>query len=158
MDSALRLILRFVIVPLGYLAATLAGTIVAMIAGYRLGTFVFGGRPDTETLAFFGSLVMSPVLFVAMLVVWLPAVIGILIAEAFAIRTWIFHVGNGALSAWVGWQWLDTAGSTGVSASELHYVIAAGLAAGFAYWAVAGWNAGFWKPVLARAEAMPPAP
>ena len=32
----------------------------------------------------------------------------------------------------------------------------AGLAGGFAYWAVAGWNAGFWKPVF-RSGA-PPAP
>ena len=29
-------------------------------------------------------------------------------------------------------------------------VIAAGLAGGFAYWAVAGWSAGFWKPVFRR--------
>jgi hypothetical protein len=42
--------------------------------------------------------------------------------------------------------------------NEPQYVIAAGLAGGFAYWAVAGWNAGFWKPVypqLAR-TALPP--
>mgnify|MGYP003331703740 CR=1 FL=1 len=32
-------------------------------------------------------------------------------------------------------------------------VIGAGIAAGFAYWAVAGWSAGFWKPVFA-----PPSP
>jgi hypothetical protein len=29
-------------------------------------------------------------------------------------------------------------------------VVAAGIAAGFAYWAVAGWSAGFWKPVFRR--------
>ena len=34
----------------------------------------------------------------------------------------------------------------------------AGLAAGFAYWAIAGWNAGFWKPVFRRPEAPAPAP
>ena len=33
-------------------------------------------------------------------------------------------------------------------------VIAAGLAGGFAYWAVAGWSAGFWKPVFRREEAI----
>ena len=26
----------------------------------------------------------------------------------------------------------------------------AGIAAGFAYWAVAGWSAGFWRPVFPR--------
>jgi hypothetical protein len=34
-------------------------------------------------------------------------------------------------------------------------IIAAGLAAGFAYWAIAGWNAGFWKPVFRRSGTVP---
>jgi hypothetical protein len=33
--------------------------------------------------------------------------------------------------------------------------IGAGIVAGFAYWAVAGWSAGFWKPVF---RSPPPAP
>ena len=37
-------------------------------------------------------------------VMWLPGAIGILISEAFAIRSWIFHALNGAVSAWIGWQ------------------------------------------------------
>jgi len=32
-------------------------------------------------------------------------------------------------------------------------VIAAGLAGGLAYWAIAGWSAGFWKPVF-RSESV----
>jgi len=35
-------------------------------------------------------------------------------------------------------------------------VIAAGLAGGFADWVIAGWNAGFWKPVSSRETALPP--
>ena len=31
-------------------------------------------------------------------------------------------------------------------------VIAAGLAGGFAYWAIAGWSAGFWKLVFRRSK------
>jgi hypothetical protein len=31
-------------------------------------------------------------------------------------------------------------------------VIAAGLAGGLAYWAVAGWNAGFWKPLFGSGD------
>jgi len=34
---------------------------------------------------------------------------------------------------------------------------AAGLAGGFAYWAVAGWSAGFWKPVFRQRVLAPPA-
>ena len=32
----------------------------------------------------------------------LPAALGVLIAETFAIRSWVFHVANGGLSAWFG--------------------------------------------------------
>jgi hypothetical protein len=32
--------------------------------------------------------------------------------------------------------------------------IGAGIAAGFAYWLVAGWSAGFWKPVFAPPPAV----
>ena len=39
-----------------------------------------------------------------------------------------------------------------VPLNEPQYVIAAGLAGGFAYWAVAGWTAGFWKPVYRAAD------
>ena len=31
----------------------------------------------------------------------LPATLGALIAEAFAIRSWMYHAANGGLSAWV---------------------------------------------------------
>jgi hypothetical protein len=88
----------------------------------------------------------------------LPATVGVLIAEAFAIRSWIFHIGNGGLSAWVGrWLLLDVP-------AEYHFLlepkimVAAGLAAGGAYWIVAGWSAGFWKPIYPPMEAALPPP
>jgi hypothetical protein len=31
-------------------------------------------------------------------------------------------------------------------------MVGAGIAAGFVYWAIAGWSAGFWKPVFAPPE------
>ena len=40
---------------------------------------------------------------------------------------------------------------TGTAMNETTFIFGAGLAGGFAYWAVAGWSAGFWKPVFARA-------
>ena len=33
-------------------------------------------------------------------------------------------------------------------------ITAAGLAGGFAYWLIAGWSAGFWKPVFRRTDAV----
>jgi len=53
-----------------------------------------------------------------------------------------------------------TPGAVWIEASEKHWteagnqiLVAAGIAAGFAYWLIAGWTAGFWKPVGARREA-----
>jgi hypothetical protein len=71
----------------------------------------------------------------------------VFIAETFAIRSWMFHVGNGALSASLGWT------LTRDLRDEHHFLgnptilVAAGIAAGFAYWLIAGWTAGFWKAV-----------
>ena len=81
-------------------------------------------------------------------VMWLPGAIGILISEAFAIRSWIFHALNGAIAAWLGWQMLAPIDESGVPLNETSFVFGAGLAGGFAYWAVAGWSAGFWKPLF----------
>ena len=80
----------------------------------------------------------------------LPASIGILISEAFAIRSWIFHVLNGIVSAWLGWQLFGSATGSGVPLDQPLVVIAAGIAGGFAYWAVAGFSAGFYKPIFRR--------
>jgi hypothetical protein len=83
-------------------------------------------------------------------VMWLPAAIGVLISEAFAIRSWIFHAANGAASAWLGWNLFGYIDDAHIPLNEPLPVIAAGLAGGLAYWAIAGFSAGFWKPVFGR--------
>ena len=111
----LRLLLRFIIVPLGYLAATIAATCIILFGSWKAGTMMLSDNPDTATAAFFGALVAGPVLLVVLLAgMWLPASVGILISEAFAIRSWIFHALNGAIAGWVGWQLfgnIDAAGA-----------------------------------------------
>ena len=89
---------------------------------------------------------------------WIPGSIGVLISEAFAIRSWMFHAGNGAVSAWIGWSMFGYVDDSHIPINGPIAVIAAGLAAGFAYWLVAGWSAGFWKPVFRGVESGPPLP
>ena len=89
---------------------------------------------------------------------WLPASIGVLISEAFAIRSWIFHALNGAVSAWLGWQMFGAFDNSDIPLNEPKYVIAAGIAGGFAYWAVAGRTAGFWKRVYPSVPPVLPPP
>ena len=103
------------------------------------------------------AFVVTPMLIASAAVMLLPGTITILIAEAFAIRSWIYHALSGGLSAWVGMSTIGVLDKDYDFYAEPLTALAAGLAAGFAYWAVAGWSAGFWKPVFAPpVEAAPP--
>jgi hypothetical protein len=159
MDNLLRLLLRFILVPLGYLAAVIAGTLVILFGSWRLGEFAALSDPDVAPIMIIGLAVAGPILLTVLVsIMWLPSAIGILISEAFALRSWMFHAGNGAVSAWIGWNLFGNLDASRIPLNEPMPIIAAGLAAGFAYWAVAGWTAGFWKPVFRRPEAPAPAP
>jgi hypothetical protein len=152
MDAVLRLLLRFILVPLGYLAAVIAGACVILLGSWRFAEMLISHNPDVFAYGMFGFALAGPVLFVMLVsVMWLPGAVGILISEAFAIRSWIFHALNGAVSAWIGWQMFASFDQTGEPLNATQFVFGAGLAGGFAYWAVAGWSAGFWKPVFRRA-------
>jgi hypothetical protein len=156
MDNLLRLLLRFILVPLGYLAAVIVGTLVILFGAWRLGEFAALSDPDVQPFVIIGIAVAGPILLTVLVsIMWLPSAIGILIAEAFALRSWIFHAANGAVSAWIGWQLFGDLDASRIPLNEPMPIIAAGLAAGFAYWAIAGWNAGFWKPVFRRNTAVP---
>jgi hypothetical protein len=158
MDSVLRFLLRFILVPLGYLAAVTVGAGVLVLGSWKTGTMMLSENPDTATAGFFAALIAGPVMLVMIAsTMWLPSSVGILISEAFAIRSWIFHALNGAISGWVGWQMFAPIDQSGTAMNDTTFIFGAGLAGGFAYWAVAGWNAGFWKPVFARPALPPPA-
>jgi hypothetical protein len=159
MDNVPRLLLRFLLVPLGYFAGVLAGTLVILFGSWKIG-HVLASDFDSRTIAAYGFVFAAPVLLVLLLsVMWLPAAIGILIAETFAIRSWIFHAGSGAVSAWIAWHLFGYVDDSRIALNGPLAVISAGLAGGLAYWAIAGWNAGFWKPVFRSGQeiALPPA-
>ncbi|MEA2903444.1 MAG: hypothetical protein QOI12_831 [Alphaproteobacteria bacterium] len=158
MDNVVRLLLRFIIVPLGYLAAVIAGAFVILFATWHAGAVASFRPAEDAGYAIFGVPLVGPILLVLLAgLMWLPTSIGILISEAFAIRSWMFHAANGAVSAWLGWNMFSDLDQTGVLVHDALRVIAAGLAGGLAYWAVAGWNAGFWRPLLPPPAAQVPA-
>lgn len=161
MDNLVRLLLRFVLVPLGYFASVIAGACVILIGEWRIGSLFTAADPGDRALGFVVAIVTTVVvLFMLLMLMWLVAAVGILFSEAFAIRSWMFHAANGVVSAWIGAQlFAPTDGATAV-AGDPFYVVAAGLAGGLAYWLVAGSTAGFFKPILRspaeRAQALPP--
>ena len=149
MEHMVRLLMRFLLVPLGYLAASIAATLVVLVASWQLVNMAIGDHPDGPAFAFLGFVIGGPILLIFVLTLMLlPASIGILISEAFAIRSWIFHVLNGIASAWLGWQLYGSVAGKDIPFDQPLVVVAAGIAGGFAYWAVAGFSAGFYKPIF----------
>lgn len=154
MDSVFRLLLRLLLVPTGYFAAVLAGAMVILIGEWRIGSLVDVATPDEAALGWVAALVTGGLIIGLLLsTLWLVAAVGILFSEAFAVRSWIFHVANGAISAWIGTQVFGAGAEAPTIVHDPFYVIAAGLAGGLTYWLVAGSTAGFWQPVLPSARA-----
>ena len=154
-----RFLLRFILVPLGAGCAILAAVLFVVVANWNRFSAVVeanrGGEEFVVALFLFGSWVMfvAAISAAAMLT---PAALGAAIAEVFAIRSWIFHVANGGISAWVGLNTMVEMRRPADFYSEPVIVVGAGIVAGFVYWAVAGWSAGFWKPVFAQQPAYEP--
>jgi hypothetical protein len=152
MDALPRLLLRFIIVPIGYFSGVLAGTLVILFGSWKIG-LIDSFDVEARAIAIYGYAFAAPVLLVILLsVMWLPTAIGILLSEVLALRSWMFHAANGALSAWIAWSLFGSMDDSRLPLNQPLAVIAAGLAGGLAYWAVAGWNAGFWKPLFGPAD------
>jgi len=149
-----RLLMRFLLVPLGGGVAICVATLFVMVAQWNRMSELTAN--DYSGLASF--FVMVPVLAVGSGVMLWPATLGAVLAEIFAIRSWMYHASNGGLSAAVS---LVSIGgfekNYGLSNAPL-IAVGAGIVAGFAYWLVAGWSAGFWKPVFAQPQAATPLP
>jgi hypothetical protein len=153
MDMLLRLLLRLLLVPLGILAAVVTATLVAAFANWTRFTALVLADPNTTPggpWAVVAGMALAVILSVAVVAMLLPGLLPILISEGFAIRSWIFHALSGGGSIWVGWAAMGEFRRQYELYDDPKIVVAAGIAAGFAYWAVAGWSAGFWKPVFRR--------
>ena len=152
-----RLLMRLLLVPLGAGFAVCVAVLVTIAAHWSRFAALVAANPDAGddwliALAFYGPAV-ALIISVSAVAMMLPAAVGVLISEALAIRSWIFHAANGGISAWIGQVAMVEVREPYDFYSDPLIVIGAGIAAGFAYWAVAGWSAGFWKPVFTRREA-----
>lgn len=157
-DAVLRLLLRLLVVPLGYVVGMLATMAVVVVGYWQIGDLL-AGATEIQLFAILDALMTATLALTALVsTMWLIASIGILFSECFAVRSWIFHTANGALSAWLAAQLFAPYGETPVPFDGDFYIVAAGLAGGLAYWLVAGWSAGFWKRVGTPAPAPTPLP
>jgi hypothetical protein len=148
-----RFILRFLLVPLGIVAAAVVGIVVIMVGEWNAFVAFMTAHPD-DSGYMIGAMMFAPILLMTLgggaLAMLAPGSIGILVAEFFAIRSWIFHVANGALSAWVGWKMFEGPSGAAKLFQDPKLIVVMGIMAGITYWVIAGWSAGFWKPVFAQ--------
>ncbi len=152
-----RFLLRFLLIPLGLIAAMLAGTLLlTAVLGTKFLTML-AADPDAGGDAIAMLLFATPAIFAALasvsIAMMLPALLAVAIAEIAAIRSWLYYPAAGGLAAWIG-SWSLTGTQSAFNDPTL--IAAAGIAGGLAYWLVAGWNAGFWTPVFAPPPAPPP--
>jgi len=152
MENVGRFLLRLLLVPLGAALAFTVAMMVVLAAHWNQLVALANASPDQQETWLLAFILAGPVIAL-LLSYWIavtaiPAAIGMLIAETFAIRSWIFHALNGGLSAWIGWSAMQDIQDQYRFLTEPRIMVAAGLAGGLAYWAVAGWTAGLWKPVF----------
>jgi hypothetical protein len=156
----IRLILRFLLVPLGGIAAMMVAVVVVCLAHWGEFVRIVTSDPEAPETFVFAVLYVGPraalALSFAVVGMMLPGTIGALIAEAFALRSWVFHTVNGALASLIGWLTMQDVFKPHLVQVEPTIVVGAGVIAGFAYWLVAGWSAGFYRPVFSAPQASPP--
>jgi hypothetical protein len=152
METVARFALRVLLVPLGGSVAIMVGMAVMLVAHRNGIATLANADPDAPEL--FDVLRAGPLLAyllsLTLALTILAAAVGVLIAEALAIRSWIYHAANGGLAAWIGWSMVNDVDARYRFLTEPKILVAAGLAGGLAYWLVAGWTAGFWKPSVPR--------
>jgi hypothetical protein len=153
MENLVRFVLRLLLVPLGAAVAVTVAFTVIVIAHWRELAALAQADPDAQGFWLIAVIFAGPILALLLsftiLLTALPAAIGVLIAEAFAIRSWIYHAANGGLSAWIGWSLMQDIQERYRFLTEPKIMVAAGLAGGLAYWLVAGCTSGFWRPIFA---------
>src|SRR5215813_9264874 len=94
-----RLLLRLIVVSIGAAVAIVAGIAVPCVANWKGCLAMPGVPPDSHVaaeLVLAGAMVF--ILIRATFVILMPAVTAILAGETFAVRSWIFHAFNGAVS------------------------------------------------------------
>jgi hypothetical protein len=139
-----RVFLRLLLIPLGGVLAASAATLVAFFANWNVFLSVIGGDTVTsgDVVAVMVALAMLLVSSAATFPMLLPAVIGVTISEALAVRSVVFHALNGVVSIWVGHNSMVVPGRPFEFHDHPPAVLAAGLTAGLVYWLIAGHSAG----------------
>lgn len=120
--------------PLAYVAAVIAA---GLVVAYRL----FGPGLDGEAIDFFAGSVIG-VSLMAGAVSFVPALVAVVLAEAFAWRSAFTYLAVGGAIGFAAGRLAGFAGPAELAGHRPALSLAAGFVGGFVYWAIAGRRAG----------------
>jgi len=146
-----RLFMRLALISMGLALAVLSGSVVA---AYGLAV---APRPTVSSLWIADAglalaarnppfMILVAAALAQILTIWKVALVGIIASEVFEIRSWMFQAANGAASAFVASHLYGLGLAEGLAFVSPDHMLTAGLVGGTAYWAVAGYTAGFREP------------
>src|SRR3954468_11797357 len=100
-----RLLLRFLVVPFGFCVAVMAAVLFVVAAHWSrfmaIAAANRGGDEADVALFFAGFFIVFIAAISAAKMLW-SMLLAVVLAEAFAFRSWVFHVGSGGLAALIG--------------------------------------------------------
>ena len=137
----MALFLRFFVVTFGFFCGCLAAGATIIVATAPAGTLT-GPFDDFDWLFLWVTILTSAAL--VSVIAFVPAMIAILIAETFVLRSIFFY----ALASGIGgliYGLTFPAGLADAFDRTVQITLAAGVAGGLVYWLVAGRSAGAWR-------------
>ncbi|HLL26180.1 MAG TPA: hypothetical protein VKT73_00830 [Xanthobacteraceae bacterium] len=138
----MALFIRFFVVIFGLFFAALAAGAVLVFATLPPDTFD-APFDRVDWLILWGSILTSAAIVSA--IAFVPAVVVILIAEALAFRSLFFYALAGGIGGLAYGLTFPAAAVANTLDRTTEITLAAGAAAGIAYWLVAGRTAGLWR-------------
>ncbi|GLK68865.1 MAG TPA: hypothetical protein VGC77_17605 [Rhodopseudomonas sp.] len=140
-----RLVARILLAPLGFVCGLFAG--VAMLAFMSSDELAAVARfPDEVMLLGYDMSVTTATLcFLLAPLMGAPAIVAILIAEMFSIRSWVYHAVAGAMTAVLPWSLTPS----GFDAPMFNagQILACGFVGGLTHWLIAGRSSGLAPPI-----------
>lgn len=139
-----RLAARLLMAPLGFVCGLIAGfAALAVMSANKFGDVAL--FPEQVMLLGVDMTVGAwTVMFVLGPLIGAPAIVAVLIAEMFAIRSWTYYAVAGALTAVLPWALLPS-GVDGPMFETID-IMACGFVGGLTHWLIAGRGAGFIAP------------
>jgi len=144
-----RILVRAILIPLGYIAALFTATaLIALVVWLRAYPPVAG---DEVALGMTSVIVLADWFILYVLIgqaAVLPALAAVLVAEFLSLRHALYFCGAGLFVAFATARLADL-GPSVTAPSEPAVVAAAGLAGGLSYWLIAGRGSGLREPARA---------